>query len=72
MMEVFKNNDFTTEQQKSFEMIFEKYMSAHGTDARNSICVKSVETYGRCFKIYYTQYGLESYAILDPVARSWW
>ena len=69
---VFKNNDLTTEQQKSFESIFKRYMSAKGTDARNSIIMKSVEMHGRCFKVSYTQYEHESYAILDPVNRSWY
>lgn len=72
MAKVFKNNSLTTEQQKSFEIIFEKYLAAHGTDARNSLDMKSVETHGRRFKICYTQYGIDGYAILDPVTISRW
>jgi len=69
---VFKNNNLTTEQQKSFKKIYKRYMSSKGTDARNSMHMESVEMNGRCFKVNYTRRGHKSYAILDPVNGSWY
>ena len=66
-------DQLTTDQQKSFTGIFEKYMAAKGTDARNDIKIKHVDVWfqGR-FSVKTVQWGLEGYAILDPISNTWY
>ena len=63
--------DLTSEQQESFKIIFTQFMSAHGTESRNSINMKSVEIHGRYFKICYTRRGFDAYTFLDPINHKW-
>ncbi|MCK4679274.1 MAG: hypothetical protein KAT48_14160 [Bacteroidales bacterium] len=65
-------DNLAPDQQKRFTGIFERYMSAKGTDVQNDIYIGFVGPHGRCFEISTRLWGQKGYAILDPVNNTWY
>ena len=70
-MELEEFDNLTEKQKDGFLEIFDKFLAAQGTEARENMILKSVKFENNCFRVDFSRYGKPTYTTLDPEKQEW-